>query len=76
MKQIDFDVRVWNLTPAGAEDGTQTRADMLKFMKENYPMSDGWRVESVTPAGIHGGAISLVVYVARYADDMVSAKSK
>ena len=27
MKQVDFDVRVWNLTPAGTEDGTQTRAE-------------------------------------------------
>ena len=76
MKQVDFDVRVWNLTQSGTEDGTQTRADMLKFMKENYPVSDGWRVESVAPAGIHGGAISIVVYVARYVDDTVSTKSK
>lgn len=76
MKQIDFDVRVWNLTAAGVEDGTQTRADMLAFMKENYPASLGWRVESVTPAGIHGGAISVVIYVARYVDETVAPKAK
>lgn len=76
MKQVDFDVRVWNLSAAGTEDGTQTRTQMLEYMKENYPASDGWKVESVTPAGIHGGAISTMVFVARYIDDTVSTKSK
>ena len=55
MKQVDFDVRVWNLSAAAVEDGTQTRQDMLDFTKRNYPVSDGWKVESITPAGVHGG---------------------
>jgi hypothetical protein len=76
MKQVDFDVRVWNLVPAVIQQGTQTREDMLKFMKENYPAADGWKIESVSPAGINGGAISVLVFAARYVEDAPVAKAK
>jgi hypothetical protein len=76
MKQVDFDVRVFNLSSSGAEDGTQTRAFMLQFVKENYPTDDGWKVESVSTAGAAGGAISIVMFLARYADSTVSSKTK
>lgn len=77
MKQVDYDVRVWNLSATGAEDGTQTRAQMLEYLHSNYPLADGWVVESVTPAGVHGGAISMVTFMVKYADDSVStAKGK
>lgn len=64
-KQIDWDVRVWRLSPAGTE-GTQTREQMLTYMKANYPHDEGWRVESVQSAGYDAGAINVVVFVARY----------
>lgn len=76
MKQVDFDVRVFNLSPAGVEDGTQTRDFMLGFIRTNYPVSDGWKVESVLPSGVHGGAISVVVFLAKYVDDTVSVKAE
>lgn len=69
MKQVDFDVRVFNLSSSGAEDGTQTRDFMLTFVKENYPVDDGWKVESVTTAGAAAGAISIVMFLARYVND-------
>ena len=50
MKQVDYDIRVWNLSAAGVEDGTQTRAQMLEFLHTNYPIKDGWVLESAIPA--------------------------
>lgn len=64
-RQVDFDIRVWNLTPAGT-DGTQTRADMLKYTKETYPADEGWEVVSVQSPGYDTGAVALVVFVAKY----------
>jgi len=76
MKQVDYDIRVWNLSATGAEDGTQTRAQMLEYLHTNYPIKDGWVLESATPAGVHAGAISVMTFMVKYADDSVSAKAK
>lgn len=76
MKQIDYDIRVWNLSATGTEDGTQTRAGMLEYLHTNYPAKDGWVLESVSPAGVHGGAISIVTFLARYEDENVAKTSK
>lgn len=76
MKQVDYDIRVWNLSATGAEDGTQTRAQMLQYLHENYPTEDGWVLESATPAGVHGGAISMVTFMVKYADTVSTAKAK
>ena len=64
-KQIDWDVRVWNLTGNGQE-GTQTRDQMLSYMNEHYPLSEGWEVVSVSTANVAAGAISVMVFVAKY----------
>lgn len=64
-KQVDWDVRVWNLT-AGGQEGTQTRDQMLSYMKEHYPLEDGWEVVSVSTANVAAGAISVMVFVAKY----------
>ena len=76
MKQVDYDIRVWNLSATGAEDGTQTRAQMLEYLHTNYPIKDGWVLESATPAGVHAGAISVMTFMVKYADDSVSTKAK
>jgi hypothetical protein len=72
MKQVDYDIRVWNLSATGAEDGTQTRLQMLEYLHTNYPTVDGWVLESVTPAGVHGGAISMVTFMVKYAEKVTS----
>lgn len=64
-KQVDWDVRVWNLTGSGQE-GTTTRDQMLGYMKANYPLEDGWEVVSVSTANVAAGAISVMVFVAKY----------
>lgn len=64
-KQVDWDVRVWRLTPSGQE-GTQTRDQMLTYMNEHYPLADGWEVISVASPGYDAGAVNLVVFVAKY----------
>ena len=76
MKQVDYDIRVWNLSASGAEDGTQTRAQMLEFLHTNYPLKDGWVLESVSPVDVHAGAVSVLTFMVKYADDTVPNKAK
>lgn len=64
-KQIDWDVRVWRLTPSGQE-GSATREAMLAYMAEHYPLKDGWEVVSVSSPGYEAGAVNLVVFVSKY----------
>jgi hypothetical protein len=63
-KIVDFDVRSFNLTPNGVEDGTTTRDAMRKFVLENYPFSDGWEIQSshVTHDTVVRVALVLVKY--------------
>jgi hypothetical protein len=74
MKQIDFDIRVFNLTGAGT-DGTQTRQFMLDYIHTNYPVSDGWEVKNAYPVDVASGAVSVLVFLVKYETTKVNTKA-
>lgn len=76
-KQIDFDVRVFKLTPQGVESGTTTRQAMREFLKENYPFEAGWEVQNTFLATPEQNTVPLAVVLVRYetVDDTVSSES-
>lgn len=76
-KQIDFDVRVFKLTPQGTEAGTTTRIAMREFLKENYPFSQGWEIQNTFLATPEQNTVPLAVVLVRYEDvvDTVSTES-
>jgi hypothetical protein len=76
MKQVDFDLRSFNLTAAGVEDGTTTRAKMNAFVKENYPFDQGWKIESVhVTHNANNGQVMVALFLVKYEAE-VAAKSK
>lgn len=77
MKQTDFDIRSFNLTAHGNEDGTTTRDAMREFIKTNYPYERGWKIDSVhVTHNAVNGQVMVAVWLGRYEDDTVSTKAK
>ena len=74
MKQIaDFDVRSFNLTAGGIEDGTTTREAMRQFVMEHYPFSKGWEIQSSHVT--HDGAVRVALVLVKY-ETVSEAKAK
>lgn len=69
MKQVDFDVRSFNLTAHGNEDGTTTRTAMVAFIKENYPAKDGWEIKSAhVTHNPNNGQVMVALLMVKYSD--------
>ena len=75
MKQVDFDVRVLTLNPGGINGGF-THQSAVAFVKENYPVELGWRVESVQNIQMSADGVSILFFLTRWEDNTVSAKAK
>jgi hypothetical protein len=79
-KQVDFDVRVFKLTPSGQEAGTTTRDSMREFLRTNYPFEQGWEVVNTFLATPEQNTVPLAVVLVRYEDvdteSTVKAKAK
>jgi hypothetical protein len=78
MKIVDIDVRSFNLTPGGVEDGTTTRDSMREFVKTNYT-DQGWEIldSHVTHGNRESGAAVHVAFVfVKYADGGTNVKAK
>lgn len=73
-RQIDFDVRVFKLTPQGIEAGTTTRERMREFLRENYPFEAGWEVQNTFLATPETNTVPLAVVLVRY-EDVVDTES-
>lgn len=75
MKQVDFDVRVLTLNPGGI-NGAFTHDSAVAWVKENYPYAQGWKVETVQHIQMSADGVSILFFLTKWVDDMVSAKAK
>jgi hypothetical protein len=75
MKQVDFDVRSFNLTAHGTEDGTTTRSAMKEFIKTNYPFEQGWKIETLhVTHNPNNGQVMVAVFLVQYEVEEAKAK--
>jgi hypothetical protein len=74
-KQIDFALRVRTLNPGGVNGG-YTPENLTAWVKSEYPFEDGWKVENVLHTQTSADGVSVLLFLARYADDSVSVKTK
>lgn len=73
MRQVDFALRVRTLNPGGVNGG-YTPESLTEWVKTAYPFEDGWKVESVLHTQTSADGVSVLLFLARYVDDVVSAK--
>lgn len=75
MKQVDFAIRVRTMNPGGV-NGAYSSEGLTEWVKQNYPASDGWKVESVQYTQTTADGVSVLLFLAKYENDTVSAKVK
>lgn len=75
MKQVDFDFRSFTLSGTGLEDGTWKRETMLEFIKQNYPLDDGWQILS-THVTHTNQTVNVAISFVKYAELAVTKSKK
>lgn len=66
-KQVDFDVRVFQISANPEQNGGMTHDQVSAFVRENY-LKNGWEVLSAQNVQIAANAVSVQVNLVKYED--------